>query len=99
VADLFADGAELFDAHGERIAGREELDAYWSAIESPVDWRLSIRLARGSEGLAYEIGTSRMTTRESGELVTRVTEFLMLWRRGPDGAWRIAMDSSWPKPR
>ena len=97
VADVFADDGVLIDARGTRTAGREEIDAFWSAIESPVDWRLGIRAIRGSDAVAYELATSRLTTRHDGELVTRVSDVLFLWRRGPDGAWRIALESFWPR--
>jgi uncharacterized protein (TIGR02246 family) len=96
VADLYADDGVLIDARGERTAGREEIDAYWSAIESPVDWRLEIAEIRGSEAIAYETGTSHLTTRRDGVLHTSVNDFLVLWRRDPDGAWRIELDAYWP---
>lgn len=97
VADVFADDAVLIDGRGVRTAGREEIDSFWSAIESPVDWRLGIRAIRGSDSSAYELATSRVTTRRDGELVTAVSDVLILWRREPDGTWRIALDAFWPR--
>ena len=97
VADVFADDGVLIDAEGTRTAGREEIDAFWSAIETPVEWRLGVRKIRGSDAVAYELATSRLTTRHDGELVTVVSDVLLLWRRGPDGAWRIALHSFWPR--
>jgi uncharacterized protein (TIGR02246 family) len=96
VADAYADDAVLLGARGERTAGRDEIDAFWSAVESPVAWRLEIRRIHGSEALAYALGTSRLTTQKDGALVTTVSDFLWLWRREPDG-WRIALDVSWPR--
>ncbi|NOT29456.1 MAG: nuclear transport factor 2 family protein [Planctomycetes bacterium] len=98
VADVYADDGVLLDARGERTAGREELDAYWSAIESPVDWRLDIETIRGSDALAYEVGTSHLSTRREGEVTTAVNHFLVLWRREPGGEWRITLDAYWPLP-
>jgi uncharacterized protein (TIGR02246 family) len=97
VADVYADDGVLLDPNGTRNAGRDEIDAFWSAIESPVDWRISIKKIRGSDALAYEIGTSRLTTRRDGGLVTSACDFLWLWRRAPDGSWRIALDACWPR--
>jgi ketosteroid isomerase-like protein len=99
VADAYADHATIVDEDGGRTVGREEIDARWAAIESPIDWDLSIRSVRGTDAVAYEIGTSRMTTKQAGALQTEVREFLIVWRRGPDGLWRIEMDASWPKKR
>lgn len=97
VADVYADDGVLLDARGQRTAGRDEIDAYWSSIESPVDWRIEIKKIRGSAVIAYEVGTSHLTTRRAGQLVTFVSDFLFLWRRAPDGAWRIELDAAWPR--
>jgi len=96
VADVYADDGVLLNDRGERTAGRDEIDAYWSSIEDPVDWRLEIGEIVGSDAVAYETGTSRLTTRRDGELRTSVVRFLVLWRRDPDGAWRIELDAYWP---
>lgn len=96
VADAYADDAVLLNGRGERTAGREAIDAYWSAIESPVEWKLKIRSIRGSDDMAYELGTSYLTTRRDGELSTTVTDFLLLWRRQENGTWRIELDAFWP---
>jgi uncharacterized protein (TIGR02246 family) len=97
VADVYADDGVLLDARGERTAGREEIDAYWSAIENPVDWRIEIKKIRGSEVIAYEVGTSYLTTRHEGALVTAISDFLLLWRRAPEGSWHIELDAAWPR--
>jgi len=96
VADLYADDGVLIDERGQRTLGREEIDAFWSAIESPVDWRLETRSLHGSDAVAYELGTSYLTTRRDGERVTSATHFLFLWRREPGGEWRIQLDAQWP---
>jgi uncharacterized protein (TIGR02246 family) len=98
VADVYTDDAVMVDARGQRTRGREEIDAYWSAIESPVEWRLEIRSIRGSDAVAYELGTSRLSTRRDGELHTSVSQFLLVWRHEPDGEWRIELDAFWPAP-
>ena len=98
VADLYADDAVLVNSGGERTQGRQEIDEYWSAIENPVDWRLDIRRILGSEQVAYELGTSHLTTRRDGALRTSVNDFLVLWQRASGGEWRIAVDAYWPTP-
>src|SRR5262245_31696707 len=49
VADMYADDAMLLDERGTRVAGRQEIDEYWSGIEDPVDWKLEIRSIYGSD--------------------------------------------------
>lgn len=95
VADVYTDDAVVIDPQGARIAGREEIDAYWSAIESPVDWRIELRSIHGSDAVAYQTGISHLTCLRDGQRVTTVTEFLLLWRHEPDG-WRIELDFAWP---
>lgn len=97
VADLYDDQAEIHAPDGTRKVGREEIDEHWAAIESPVAWRLEARTIVGSEALAYETGTARMTTRQGEALVTAVTHFLLVWRCDADGTWRILLDAQWPR--
>ena len=96
VADVYADDAQLLDPSGERTTGRAEIDQHWSGIEDPVEWRLEIKKIRGSDSLAYEIGTSHLVTRRAGQLHTAVVDFLLIWRRDEKGEWRIALDAYWP---
>lgn len=98
VADLYADDAVLLDSRGERITGRDEIDAYWTAIESPVDWKLEIRRIYGSDTLAYELGRSHLSTLRDGMPHTSVVDFLVLWRREKSGEWKIELDAYWPVP-
>ena len=98
IADLYTEDAALLDARGERSVGREEIDAYWSAIESPVAWRLESRVLKGSAALAYQTGKAQFTTLQGGLQQTVESDFLMLWRREPDGAWRIALHADWVRP-
>lgn len=96
VADIYTDDAEIVDGRGERTRGRAEIDAYWSAIEEPLTWHLENRGLRGSEVLAYQLGTSHLSVRRDGRTETFVNDFLVVWRRDPDGLWRIEYDAYWP---
>jgi len=95
IADLYTEDAVRIDGQGQRAEGRQEIDAHWSSIESPVAWRLEIRSIHGTDAVAYETGTSHLTSRRDGELVTSTTPFLWLWRRTGEG-WRIELDFVWP---
>lgn len=96
VADIYADDGVIVDAAGERTRGRVALDAYWSGIEEPLEWRLELRELSGSEAIAYQLGTSRLSTHHEGLVRTSVCDFLLVWRHDPDGAWRIEYDAYWP---
>jgi ketosteroid isomerase-like protein len=98
IADLYAADAAIVDQDDRRTSGREEIDAYWAAIESPVSLRLAARSIRGSPALAYEVGTRTLVVEEAGGIVIEEAEFLLLWRREPEG-WRIVFDCHWVAPR
>ena len=95
VADLYADDALLICPGGLRVEGREEIDDYWSQFERPIDWRLEIHEIEGTDQIAWERGTSHLTQERDGAALTSKVEFLLVWRREPDGAWRIAVDAYW----
>ena len=95
VADLYADDALLIGPGDLRVEGREEIDDYWSQFEQPIDWRLEIHEIEGTDQIAWERGTSHLTQERDGAALTSKVEFLLVWRRGPDGAWRIAVDAYW----
>lgn len=96
VADLYADDAEIVDAEGHRTRGRAELDAYWSGMENPLAWRLETHALRGSEAIAYQLGRSQLSLTSEGVVHTFVSDFLIVWRRAPGGAWQIELDAYWP---
>lgn len=95
VADLYADDALLIGPSGLRVEGREDIDDYWSQFERPIDWRLEIHEIEGTDQIAYERGTSHLTQERDGAAQTSTVEFVLVWRRDPDGAWRIAVDAYW----
>lgn len=48
-----------------------------------------VEVARSGD-LAYETGVNNFTFIRDGQRVVDVGKYLVVWRRGPDGAWRIA---------
>ncbi len=94
VADLYADDAVLMGPGGFRIEGREAIDAYWSRISDPLDWRLEIFEIGGSNETAYELGRSHLTVNPDGAPETSVVDFLVLWKR-EEGALRVGLDLYW----
>lgn len=95
VADIYADNALMIPRGGERSQGREAIDAYWSAIADPIDWRLEIFEIGGSDELAYERGRSHMVRRREGVEHTSVVDFMLLWERHGEAGWKIAVDAYW----
>jgi len=93
IADLYADDAILISSTA-RIEGREAIDAYWSQITAPVDWRLEIFEIGGSEELAYQLGRSQQVRRRDNAEHTSVVDFLLIWKKDAHGDWKIAVDTT-----
>jgi len=95
VADFYQADALLLGPAGFRLEGREAIDTYWARLVDPKDWRLRTRSIEGGGGLAYQRGTSLMTSRWDGAQLTSKVEFLFIWSRDQDGRWKILVDTYW----
>jgi len=93
VARFYADDAKLAGGGGSVVDGRAAIDRYWTNMAKPKQWKLEVIAVGGSSALAYESGRSRLTRiAANGQDHTSVVDFVVIWRRQPNGALRIAMD-------
>jgi len=97
VADFYKSNALMVGSGGFRIDGREAIDAYWSEVVDPVEWRLVTRSIEGGEGLAYQRGTSYLTSHWDGAQNTSQVEFLLIWTRHQGEGWQILLDAHWER--
>jgi ketosteroid isomerase-like protein len=95
VAAHYADDALLLSPGGERVTGREAIDAYWARFENPVDWSLSLERLEGEAGLLVHRGRSRLVRLRDGVEQVSTVEYVLIWRRDERGALRIAVDGYW----
>ena len=95
VAALYADDGLLLSPGGDRVEGREAIDAYWMRMSDPVDWSLSIDALEGEEDLLVQRGTSRLVRMRDGAPRTSVVEFILVWARQPGGQLRAVVDAYW----
>jgi ketosteroid isomerase-like protein len=82
-------------------SGREEVRAAWSvyfAKDAPAfRWAPAEGGAAGSGDLAWTVGHWRMERRDAaGAPAVAEGRYLSVWRRGPGGAWRAALDCGYP---
>jgi uncharacterized protein (TIGR02246 family) len=92
VAKFYADDARLIGPRGQEVRGRAAIDAYWANVRNPKSWRLEAFDIGGSATEAYQFGRSTLVQEDSTGDRTSVTDFVVIWKRGSDGKWKIALD-------
>ena len=95
VARSYQDDAILLSPSGKRVSGRVEIDEYWTRFQDPLDWQLEVFAVEGEGDIAYQRGRSHLVSKRDGERHTSVVDFVLVWRRQPDGGWKIAVDAYW----
>lgn len=94
VADLYADDAEMMDNRGLLLQGRKPLEDYWLSLkDTGRGWTLTAAETGGQGDFVYQVGTSdlRYVNRQGTESRS-VTHFVLLWKKQPDGSYKIHRD-------
>jgi uncharacterized protein (TIGR02246 family) len=102
--------AESFSEDGVRIPpnedphrGREAIEGWLGGIEELVGYELTRDRIDGADGIAFVRGRYDITLRSFGAPgpLSDQGDFLEIWRKEPDGAWRI-IEAMWntrlPRP-
>jgi ketosteroid isomerase-like protein len=92
VAKFYADDARLIGPRGQEVRGRAAIDAYWVNVRNPKSWRLEAFDIGGSATEAFQFGRSTLVQENAAGDRTSVTDFVVIWKRGLDGMWKIALD-------
>jgi ketosteroid isomerase-like protein len=92
VARSYADDATIYYPHGQKVHGREAIDRYWQSIRGPKDWKLEITEVGGTPEAICEVGKSWLTTELDGKENTYVCDYVVIWKRQPDGTYRTHTD-------
>lgn len=95
VAALYRDDAVLIGPAGDRVTGREAIDAYWQRFKGVTAWSLDTLSAEGAERVAVQRGRSKIVRVRDGKERVSEVEFLLVWVDDPLSGWRIAMDAYW----
>jgi len=92
---LFSDGAIMMPNHGDRIEGK---DAIAAVIRAGEGWAFRLRDRRildadSDGGVAYTVNAYDYTYHAEGdEPVWHPTKNVHIWKRDPDGAWKLHVD-------
>ena len=97
-----ADG-RVIGPGGPAVVGREALRAMlaqtFAAPQSSVVWRTTDVVVSPSGDMAYSLGTNLFVMPDSaGHLDSLRGQAVVVWRKGSDGRWRVAVDATTPAP-
>lgn len=94
------DGAMLVP--GREIRGHEEIRAAMEPAFAEPGYALEWSPERGeiaaSGDLGYTVGRYRRTRLVEGDTTRSTGAYVTVWRRQPDGSWRVALDLGVPDP-
>ncbi|MCP9496316.1 MAG: DUF4440 domain-containing protein [Pyrinomonadaceae bacterium MAG19_C2-C3] len=92
VSRFYADDAIILFHRGKKLQGRKAIDDYWTSIKGAKDWKLDVIEVGGSRDEVYQIGKSSFTSEADGKENTYTCDFVVIWKRQTDGAYKIYVD-------
>ena len=93
--ELFADDAIIMPPNDTTLFGKEEIKAWWEEyyeyfrIASTVEIDRDITYA-GDQAFERTTFSATIIPKSRGPRIQDEIRMLMVWRRGPDGAWKIS---------
>ena len=91
VAQSFSEDGVRIPPNEEPHSGREAIERWLGGIEELTRYELTRDRIDGADGIAYVRGRYNVTLRPMGAPgpISDQGDFLEIWRKEPDGAWRI----------
>ena len=86
---FYADNAIIRTARGIVASGRPEIDRYFERV-TDAGWKLDVIAVGGHPDAPYQVG--RSTLIHGVRQDTSVVDFVVYWRRQPDGTLKIELD-------
>lgn len=93
----FAEDAVAFPQGKPLISGKDQLREFYSGMfqqpELTIAWKPVKADMAASADLGYTIGTAEFRWRGAdGKMTTRPGKYLTIWKKQPDGSWKVAAD-------
>ena len=95
LAALYTPDAIVFPPDSEPVRGNEAIGAFWKATrDSGVQSAVLTTLEVGRSGdVVHETGKVTLTIKPEGkEPMTAMSKYVVVWKRQPDGAWKMHWD-------
>ena len=96
IASHYSDTATMLPSDATEIAGREAIQGLWQSWldDGLKDLTLEAIEVEASGDLAYEIGSfSLQAPAENNAMMTAQGNYVVVWKRGADGNWRLQVDT------
>jgi uncharacterized protein (TIGR02246 family) len=96
IASLYTDTAKMLPPDATEIAGHQAIQNLWKSwIDDGLkDLTLEPIEVESSGDLAYEVGLfSLRVPAENNAMVTATGNYVVVWKRGADGNWRLHIDT------
>jgi uncharacterized protein (TIGR02246 family) len=95
---LYADDAVFFSSGSPAVLGKDNIRAVIQRmLAAPMQLKVniaSVDVARSGD-LAMDRGTvEAAVTDKKGKTTIQTSEYVLVWKKGPDGMWKIAADTS-----
>ena len=95
IAACYTDDAVVMPPNSQMIKGREAIEEFWKgAMGMGVrSIQLDTLDVQSGTDLAYEIGNATMIIQpQGGKAATDTVKYVVVWKRQPDGSWKLAAD-------
>ena len=96
IASHYTETAKMLPPDATEVAGREAIQNLWQGWldDGLKDLTLEAIEVEASGDLAYEIGSfSMQAPAENNTMTTATGNYVVVWKRGADGNWRLHVDT------
>lgn len=95
LAELYAEDAQLMAPHAAAVEGREAIRKFWEGVfgMGKASFALTTLEAFNNGTLGYSLGGYTLSIAPAeGDAMTDEGKYVIVWKRGPGGAWQLAVD-------